>query len=101
MSCIKCLHTTNANLKTKPSNEDLAGYVIRKLIGPVMNAEQFKPFGLGRTESQDDIMAHLFRKYLPLLPSLLKDDNFKDHHYWKDNNVGASNKPPHHLHSPQ
>ena len=64
MSCIKCLRTTNANLKTKPSNEDLAGYVIRKLIGPVMNAEQFKPFGLGRTESQDDIMAHLFRKGL-------------------------------------
>ena len=101
MSCIKGLRRTNANLKTKPSNGDLAGDAIRKPIESVMNAEQFKHVGLGRTESHGNITAHLFRKHLPLLPSLLKDDNFKDYHYWKDNNIGASNKPPHHLRSPQ
>ena len=46
--------------KRKLSDRDLAGYVVRKLIKPVMNAEQSECFGLGCTESQDNIMVHLF-----------------------------------------
>ena len=43
-----------------------------------MNAEQFKQLGLGHIKSRDNIMAHLFRKDLTGLPSLLEDTKFKD-----------------------
>ena len=43
-----------------------------------MNAKQFERFGLGRTESQDNLMAHLFSKGLPALPYRAEDRDFKD-----------------------
>ena len=78
MSFFKGFSRVNVNLKMKLSDRNLAGYVVRKLVKSVMNAEQFECFALSRTESCDNIMAHVFSKGLPSLSHLTEDGEFKD-----------------------